>query len=709
MLKEPSSLPDSIETLARTFEGEPAALIREAFTFARRAYGEGPSPLHHAAAAARLLGDFGLDAPILAAALLHDIPAYTDVPLKEIGLRFGAGIADLADGVSRLNRIAWHNLEEENAENLRRLFLAVVDDPRALLIRLAEQLRMLESVIRLAGPEQERTARESLAVFAPLANRLGLRRFKWRLENLAFQVLEPDTYREISGRLERAREPREREIGEILVEMQSALNAAGIGAELFGRPKHIYSVYKKMKRTGRPFEEIYDMRAVRLVVGRLEDCYAALDVAHRLWTPIPGQYDDYIAKPKANLYRSLHTAVTGPGGRPLEIQIRTREMQRIAELGIAAHWRYKEGRDRDRRFDVEERVTWLRNLLDWRRGLSELSEDPLRAVRSRKQTSLVYVFTPGGDVIELPEGSTPVDFAYRIHSQVGHRCRGARVNGRMVPLTTRLSQADRVEIVTGPRKGPSRDWLNPALGYTATGKARQAIRRWFRQQDRDKNIGRGREKLERELKRAGLRRGEFEAIARGMDYEEVDDFLEDIGRGAQSARRVAQKLERSERESLASADSPAAPAREEAQPRVRIGGLSDMLTRAANCCHPLPGESVIGFITRGRGVTIHRRDCPNIRRLADWKRLIEVDWGDSEARCLIPVLVTGAPADRLLKKAAALLEDQPARIASSSVVRDRRRRLDKITLSLEVANAAALQRILQRIRKLDGVVDARRC
>jgi len=705
MKNRDDSIPDPTECLTAAFSGKPAGLIRDVLVFAREAYGEGPSPFHHSLAAARILAEWGFDASLPAAALLHDILFYTDVTQAELERRFGAEIAGLAAGASRLGRISWDSLEDENAENLRRLFLALADDPRIVLIRLAEQIRKLDSLIPLTGPERERIARQSMTVFAPLANRLGLRRFKWRLENRAFQILDPRAYQDLAARVEEARDSREREIGEIISRLENKLRTAGIAAELSGRPKHIYSIHKKMKRTGRPFEEIYDVRAVRVVVETVEDCYAALDTAHRLWTPIPGEYDDYIARPKPNLYRSLHTAVLGPGGRPLEIQIRTREMDRIAELGIAAHWRYKEERKGDRGGGADDRVAWLRSLLDWRRELDGGVEYQGPSSQEAKQ---IYVFTPGGDVIELPGGATPVDFAFRIHSQIGYRCRGARVNGRMVPLTWKLNNADRVEIITGSKKGPSRDWLNPGLGYAATGKARQAIRRWFRRQDREKNIGRGRESLERELKRAGLRRGDFESIARAMDYEEVDDLLEDIGRGAQSARRIAQKLVRAEREAAAPPDSPPPAAAAKASPRVRIGGLSGMLTRTANCCHPLPGEPVIGFITRGRGVTIHRRNCPNIRRLTDWKRLIEVDWGESEDRRPVPVVVTGSRADRLLKDLAALLESLPARIASTAVTRDRRRNIDRITLSLEIADAADLKRILQRIRKLSGVIDARR-
>jgi GTP pyrophosphokinase len=660
--------------------------------------------IDHALGTAMVLTRLQLGEEAVAAALLHDLLQATDVAPGTLRGRFGEDTTRLVESTARLNRISWGRLEREKAPDLRRLFLAMVDDVRVVMIRLAEQLNLMYSLSFFSESVRRQNSEESLHIFAPLADRLGIRSFKWELEDLALQQLEPEQFSMISGFLSERRDSRERTIRAIITTLQDAMRRAGISGEITGRPKHITGIFKKMESTRRGFEEIYDVQAVRIIVKEVKDCYAALDIVHGLWPPIPGEYDDYIAVPKPNMYRSLHTAVNGPRGRALEIQIRTGEMHRTAEWGIAAHWMYKEKAGRD--ISVEAKVAYLRGLLAWQRDLFPEGESgpPDQAVPLVRD---VFVLTPEGDILALPEGATPLDFAYAIHTQVGHRCRGAKVNGKMVTLDHRLQSGDRVEVLTGKKSAPSRDWLNPRHGFIRTQRARRDIRLWFLSQERDEFVARGREMADRTLKRLGERVRDYEKLAVRFGFSRAVDFLEAVGRGKLSAEHIRNRLAKTREEGL----SPTVPESTPLQVTpigVTVTGMGDLLTRVARCCSPLPGDRITGYITRGRGITIHRRDCHNIRRLPDRDRLADVSWDDGTRGYAVPIQVVGGGSQKLLKDVAKIVEEEKARLLGTNVRISPTDRLQTLLATLEISSASQLKRILARVKGLPSVSDARR-
>jgi GTP pyrophosphokinase len=708
--------------LASLENGRPEAereLLAQAFHSANQAHANqkrasGEPYIQHCLAVAQMLADLRLDTATLAAALLHDTLEDTPVTYEELEAEFGSEIARLVDGVTKLGQIdqlsgmSERNIKEDaKAESLRKMFLAMVDDVRVVLIKLADRLHNMRTLSSLPEHKRRRIARETLEIFAPLANRLGIWQIKWELEDLALRHLEPETYKEIATLIDERRPDRERYINKIVQQVQEELDKAGIGAEVTGRPKHIYSIYRKMHRKSVDFDQIYDVRAVRVLVETVRDCYAALGVIHNIWRPIPGEFDDYIATPKDNMYRSLHTAVVGPEGKPLEVQIRTYEMHYTAELGIAAHWRYKEGHKQDPVFD--NKIAWLRQLMEWRQEVTDAHEF-IDSLKTDVFQDRVYSFTPRGDILDLPSGSTPIDFAYHIHTEVGHRCRGAKVNGRLVGLDYQLRNGDQVEILTAKRGGPSRDWLNPHLGYIKTSRARSKIRQWFKRQNREENIVQGREVLERELKRLGLEETSYEQVAKHLGYERIDDLLAAIGAGDinphQIAGRVLQ-LTQPEEEVLEVAPGHIAPTTPATG--VRVLGVGDLLTNLARCCNPLTGDEIVGYITRGRGVTIHRRDCPNILRTKDRERLIAVDWGREVAETH-PVNVRVEAYDRqgLLRDIAGVVADESINLSAANVVTRKKDNMATMMVTLEIADIDQLSRVLARIERLPNVVEARR-
>jgi len=540
-----------------------------------------------------------------------------------------------------------------------------------------------------------------------LANRLGIWQIKWELEDLALRHLEPGIYKEIATLIDERRPDRERYITKVVSQVREELKKAGISAEVTGRPKHIYSIYRKMKRKGVDFDQIYDVRGVRVTVETTRDCYAELGVIHSLWRPVPGEFDDYVATPKDNMYRSLHTAVVGPEGKPLEVQIRTYEMHYTAELGIAAHWRYKEGHRQDLVFD--NKIAWLRQLMEWRQEVTDAHEF-IDSLKTDVFQDRVYTFTPKGDIMDLPAGSTPIDFAYHIHTEVGNRCRGAKVNGRLVALDYQLRSGDQVEILTAKRGGPSRDWLNPHLGYVKTSRARSKIRQWFKRQNREENIIQGRETLERELKRLGLDETPYDQITKKFNYDKVDDLMAAIGAGDINAHQIAGRaleLAKPEEEFLEIPSVRAMPAA--AATGIRVSGVGDLLTHLARCCNPLPGDDIVGYITRGRGVTIHRRDCPNVLRSNDQERLIEVDWG-RELMETHPVNVRVQAYDRqgLLRDIAGIVADEAINLSAANIATRKKDNIATMMVTLEIADIDQLSRVLARIERLPNVVEARR-
>jgi GTP pyrophosphokinase len=671
----------------------------------------------HCVEVARMLAELGLDFHTVAAGLLHDVVEDTTWTVENVREQFDAEIASMVDGVTKLayidtmSKMGSRDIEAQEAESLRKMFLAMVDDVRVVLIKLADRLHNMRTLSSLSAERRERIARETLEIFAPLANRLGIWQVKWELEDLGLRHYDPVTYSQISDLIDDRRESRETYIQKVIAELSARLRLEGIAADVEGRPKHIYSIYRKMHRKGVEFDQIYDVRGIRVIVDNVQDCYAVLGVVHSLWKPIPGQFDDFIATPKDNMYQSLHTAVVGLEGKTVEAQIRTREMHRRAELGIAAHWRYKEGSKRDAAF--ENKVAWLRSLMDWRSDVEDAREF-VDTLKSDVLEDRVYVFTPKGKVLDLPAGSTPIDFAYYIHTEVGNRCRGARVNGQLVPLTYKLDSGDQVEIITAKRGGPSRDWLRPELGYVRSARSRQKIRRWFRQQDREENISFGREQLRRELKRLNLvDKVSYQDIASLFRYRSLDDLFAAIGYGDLSTPRVAGRIlqDLHREEVFPEEEEPPVAVTPEG---IRVKGVGDLYTQLAQCCKPQPEDPdpIVGYVTRGRGVTIHKWDCPNIllrTNKGEVERLIEVDWGTPEDR-VYPVVIKVRAWDRdgLLRDIATVIAEAGVNMRKVSSASVQKTNLATLTATLEITAISQLIGILDKIERLPNVIEVSR-
>ncbi len=709
----------------RLAEGERERLA-DAWRYARMHYGDhtrslGDRRFDHAVSVADILAGLELDADSLIAGLLHDLPACDGPDVTTIAEQAGGTVASLVDGclrmgqVSRLHAAGTPDSEGRRAEALRKMLLAMARDIRVVFLVLAERLHDMRVLRALPEADQQRIARETLDLYAPLANRLGIWQIKWELEDLSFRYLDPDSYKRIARLLAEKRVDRERFIQTMKSRIEEHLREAGLDAEVTGRPKHIYSIWRKMQRKGLGFDELFDLRALRLLVNSVPACYAALGVVHSLWQPIPREFDDYIASPKENDYRSLHTAVVGDGGRPVEIQIRTREMHEQAELGIAAHWRYKEGRGEDPDFDA--RVAWLRKLLESPPD-SDADDDLIDRFRAEVFEDRVYVITPKGDVVDLPRGTTPLDFAYTVHSEIGNHCRGARVNGRMVPLTRPLQNGDQVEILTARNARPSRDWLNPALGYLSSPRARAKVRAWFRQQNQDKTAELGRELLARELHRLGLEDVNLEELAGRSRFPRLPEFLAAIGRGDITGGQIASLLqdrllpaEPSGSESLLRGRRGNASKSTRPQDDVSIYGVGNLMTRIARCCQPTPGDAILGFITRGEGVTIHRADCPNVQRLQETasERLIDVSWSARTAR-LYPVDIIVEAYDRrgLIRDISSLLNNEGINVTAVNTRTDPDDQVARMAITVEVGDVDQLSRIMQRMAGLRNIRDVHR-
>ncbi|MGQ9573103.1 MAG: RelA/SpoT family protein [Dehalococcoidia bacterium] len=717
---------DAEELFARAGQYLPAkgvSLVKEAYQFAAERHAgqfrlSGDPVITHPLHTALTIVDLQLDAAAVAAALLHDVQEDCGVENGTLEKRFGREVAKLVDGVTKLGQIPWaapdrldREQEEIQAENLRKMFLAMAEDLRVVIIKLADRLHNMQTLHPLPPTDQQRISRETMDIYAPLAGRLGIWQLKWQLEDLAFRYLDPQAYRQIAEMLDARREARERYITQVVGIIREELAKQGIKAEVQGRAKHIYSIHQKMEKYAaedKSFHEIYDLLAVRILVETVADCYNALGVIHQLWRPLPGTFDDYIANPKQSMYQSLHTIVMCLGQRPLEVQIRTHQMHHMDEYGVASHWRYKEGGKRDIRY--EERLAWLRQLLEWQRELSR-AEDLVEAVKTDIFRDQVFVFTPKGEVKDLPLGSTPLDFAYRIHTDLGHTCVGAKVNGRLVPLNYQLQNGDLVEIMTSKgSRGPSRDWLSPSLGYIRTSHAREKVRQWFKKQERAENISRGRELVEKELRRLGVSLSQMEDdILRIFKYEELDDFLEAVGYGGISTHHMSLRLAPllQPLEEVPSLSAETAPPPTVFAPSIRVLGTGDLLTRMARCCNPVPGDEIIGYVTRGEGVTVHRRDCYNILHQNEKERLVEVEWGRRGQ--FYPVAVHIEAWDRV-----GLLRDISSLVAEEKVnmVGVRTQEHDDGTVSifitLETTGIDQLTRLLTKLEAVRGVISVSR-
>ena len=659
------------------------------------------------------LAALSADGEVIAAAWLFALP-----PIPEAsGPRKAAptGIVDLLEGQQAAAQVWALHAEQHrgaNNEGLRRLLLAIVRDLRVVPILLARQLARMRNAGLLDDTQRRALARLTRDIHAPLANRLGIWQLKWELEDLAFRYLEPDTYRQIAAQLDDKRAGRERYIESVKSTLRQALAEHGIVAEISGRPKHIYSIWRKMQRKQVSFDELYDLRAVRVTVEDVGACYAALGIVHALWTPVPSEFDDYIARPKANDYRSLHTAVVGPEGRTLEVQIRTHEMHAQAELGVAAHWRYKEGGG-DRAFD--RKIAWMRRLLDQSQEGGEgggLAGD----LDSELVEDRVYVLTPKGEVIDLPHGGTVLDFAYHVHTMVGHRTRGAKVNGRIVPLNHALRSGDRVEIMTSKTGEPRRDWLLPANGFLASARSRDKVRAWFHKLDRARNLQAGRELLEKELKRLGLHHADLAGVAKKFHAETIDDLYIQVALGDVGPHQVGRALHEEQR-SAAEPDETVLPVRRPprkvaapGKSKFTVQGVGNLLVQLARCCQPVPGEPIAGYLTRGRGVTVHRTDCPAFARLAATspQRVLPVEWGQAGGGYEVDVQVTAIDRKWLLKDITTLIAQEEANVLDINSQNNRASGRVHLRLRLKVADFGQLSTLLGKLDALPGVEDARR-
>jgi len=682
----------------------------------------------HCVGVAIILSDLEVAPTLIMAGLLHDVVEDTTVTLEEIKNEFGETVEKFVDGVTKLtslpniSRADQHEDERsplENsqgytgsrkaaliAETLRKTFLAMGDDVRVVLIKLADRLHNMRTLNYLPESRQKRIAQETLDIFAPLANRLGIWQIKWELEDLGFRYTNPEKYKEIAENLVSTREKREDDIKKIILKLDQVLKESDISARIFGRPKHIYSIYQKMLRKDLTFEMVRDLRGIRLIVDTIETCYKVLGIIHMNWRPIPGEFDDYIAAQKPNNYQSLHTSVIYDDGKPIEVQIRTEEMHRNAEQGIAAHWRYKEDNSLISN-DYEQKVSLLRSLMTWRQEVDDPQEF-LDGMKSDVFRDRVYVLTPKGDIVDLPAGSTPIDFAYQVHTNIGHRCRGAKINGKLVTLDYALKTGDQVEILTAKRGGPSRDWLNINLGLVKTNRARSKIKQWFKLQDREMNLAQGKLILEREFKRLGLKQIEIETLLSEFNIKTIDDFYVGVGCGDIPTGRVINKIADLEKETIEDELSPKTlePSKTAVTEAIMVMGLKGIATSTAHCCNPMPGDEIIGYITRGRGATIHRSDCPNILRVNEKERLIKVTWGMAEETFPVSVIVKAYDRQGLMSDVSLMISNEGVRLLDLNLKTNQN--LVTINLVVEVSGIEQLSRLLTRLENLPNIFEARR-
>ena len=725
--REPASAPapESPEPLASGLSGDDRQMLARALEFARSTYldrllGTGERAIDHAIGLAGNVAALRLDAQARAAGLLFAVPTWIEAADEQLRAGFGDTVARLVAGIARLNqlRVVTRSMAADTkamrgsqAEVLRKMLLAMVEDIRVVLLRLASRTQTLRYLTKAGddpGDRQRRAvARETLDIYAPLASRLGVWQLKWELEDLSFRFLEPEVYQKIARMLDERRGERERFVEEAISALGRELAAAGVRAEISGRPKHLYSIWNKMRVKSLEFSQVYDVRGVRVLVDEVRDCYTALGIAHNLWQPIPKEFDDYISRPKGNFYRSLHTAVIGPDGRALEVQIRTHEMHRHAELGVAAHWRYKEGGARGDPFD--QKIAFLRQVLAWRDDVVD-SSDWVEQFKHAALDDTVYVITPQGRVIDLPQGATPIDFAYALHTDLGHRCRGAKVNGVMVPLDRQLASGERVEILAAKTGGPSRDWLNPALGFVRSSRARNKLRQWFNSQELAQTIAGGRATVEREMQREGRSGANLERLAQQFGFETTDEFFASVGREEIGARQL--------QTALRGEPAPEIPQDELATHQARsagsaggilIVGVDRLMTQLARCCKPAPPDAIAGFVTRGRGVSIHRRGCASLAQLLQRfpEREIAAGWGSQSGR-FFPVDVVVSATDRpgLIHDISEVLSREHINV--TAVNTHGRQGKAGLFFTLEVEGLAQLKQTLAMIEKVPGVLRAAR-
>ncbi|WP_442603516.1 RelA/SpoT family protein [Paenibacillus sp. KN14-4R] len=700
--------------------------IEEAYEFADQAHHgqvrrSGEPYILHPVAVAEIIVNMQMDTTSIIAALLHDVVEDTTVPLDRVKEKFGETCAMLVDGLTKLERIQFKSKEEQQNENYRKMFVAMAQDIRVILIKLADRLHNMRTLKFQSEENQRRIAYETIEIFCPIAHRLGISAIKWEMEDTALRFLNPQQYYRIVNLMQKKRTERERYIEEVGISIKDKLKDMGIDADISGRPKHIYSIYKKMSAKNKQFSEIYDLMALRVIVDNIKDCYAALGIIHTLWKPMPGRFKDYIAMPKTNMYQSLHTTVVGPSGEPLEVQIRTWEMHRTSEFGVAAHWAYKEGTVAPAGFG--DKMSWFREILE----LQQETHDAAEFMESMKMdffSDLVFVFTPKGEVFELPAGSVPLDYAYRIHTEVGNRTIGAKVNGRIVPLDHKLKTGDIVEILTSKHSyGPSQDWVKIAQ----SSHARSKIKQWFKKERREENVEKGRDAIERELKRMGIEPSQFMSedklmeAARKFTFNDVEDMLSAIGFSGLTAAQVCTKLTEKMRKEAEEAqiiqltneikEVKSAPERKSRPTNgIRVKGVDNLLVRFARCCNPVPGDDVVGYITRGRGVSVHRADCTNIPvgDNEEGNRVIEVEWAEAmEANFNVEIEITGHDRRGLLNEVLKVVSESKTMISAVSGRSDKNR-MAQIHMTILIKNIDHLQSVVEKIKRVQDVYSVQR-
>lgn len=670
---------------------------------------------------ADILDHLKLDSDTLIAALLSEQPGLPGYDRQALEQRFGTAVIRMVEQVARIRELSASGTRssvEQDVESLRRMLLGIANDVRSILVVLAKRLRLMRALKQLPENERQHIASETQRVHAPLANRLGVWRLKWELEDLCLRYLHPDEYKRLAGLLDGKRREREAFVQDVIERLHKACAENQINAEISGRPKHIYSIWKKMQRKKVAFEQVFDVRAVRVLVDSVAECYEVLGLAHALWRPVPGEFDDYIAFPKPNGYRSLHTAVVGDDGRPLEVQVRTRDMHERAERGVAAHWRYKESSDQD--VELERRIEWMRRWLEQQdAGVGDT--DSAGADEAEYEARRIYVLTPHGRVVELPSGATPVDFAYEIHTSVGHRCRGAKADNHIVPLTRALQSGQTVEILTVKEGGPSRDWLNTHSGYITTSKARNRIRQWFKQQDHDQHVHAGRNALEREITRLGVPKPDLDKCAQRFNFRTPEDLLAAIGQGEVSAIQIANtqiEQPRPDPEAIAAQTIPEKIRQRSTKGvkgsagKVVVQGVGDLMTQMAKCCKPVPFDAIVGYITRGRGVTVHRRDCLVVTKMdADNRaRLVDVVWADAQqgSHFLVDIQIVAADRKGLLRDISSVFANAEIDVLGVNTQSDRRHERASMRFTVEVSDMTQVSRVMDHLAQVPDVLDVRR-